>query len=220
MGAQVLGLEVVLPNGQVLRTRGVPKSSTGPNLTQLFIGGEGVFGLITEATLQVFPVPEAHASWSLRFPTFAQGFAAVAEMAAIGLRPALMELTEDFPTGEWRDPHRAASGVSLYLGSEGFQGWLRPNVTVLWRSADDMAVKTSGKPRRDVLGESPPRRRAFSAGSPAKSPAGHPRHPSRSQLRLHPHRPAQFASPALSGGGDRVCRQQGYWYSMWHLDAP
>src|SRR5688500_1270990 len=98
MGEQVLGLEVVLPDGQLLRTRGVPKSSTGPNLTQLFIGGEGVFGLITEATLQVFSVPEAHVLVGYVFPTFAQGFAAVVEMAAVGLRPALMELTEDFPT--------------------------------------------------------------------------------------------------------------------------
>jgi FAD/FMN-containing dehydrogenase len=123
MGEQVLGLEVVLPDGQVLRTRAVPKSSTGPNLTQLFIGAEGVFGLITEATLQVFPAPEAHALLAFTFPTFAQGFAAVAEMASIGLRPALMELTEDFPTGDVaRSLIERAPGVSLYLGCEGFQG--------------------------------------------------------------------------------------------------
>ena len=123
MGEQVLGLEVVLPDAQVLRTRAVPKSSTGPDLTQLFIGAEGVFGLITEATLQVFPAPEAHALLAFTFPTFAQGFAAVAEMASIGLRPALMELTEDFPTGEVaRSLIERAPGVSLYLGCEGFQG--------------------------------------------------------------------------------------------------
>src|SRR5919109_2054291 len=98
MGEQVLGLEVVLPDGEVLRTRAVPKSSTGPDLTQLFIGAEGVFGLVTEATLQVFPAPEAHALLAFTFPTFARGFAAVMEMAAMGLRPALMELTEDFPS--------------------------------------------------------------------------------------------------------------------------
>jgi alkyldihydroxyacetonephosphate synthase len=123
MGEQVLGLEVVLPDGQVLRTRAVPKSSTGPDLTQLFIGAEGVFGLITEATLQVFPAPEAHALLAFTFPTFAQGFAAVAEMVGIGLRPALMELTEDFPIGDVpRSLIERYPGVSLYLGCEGFQG--------------------------------------------------------------------------------------------------
>jgi alkyldihydroxyacetonephosphate synthase len=123
MGEQVLGLEVVLPDGQLLRTRAVPKSSTGPDLTQLFIGAEGVFGLITEATLQVFPAPEAHALLAFTFPTFAPGFAAVAEMASIGLRPALMELTEDFPSGDMaRSLIERAPGISLYLGCEGFQG--------------------------------------------------------------------------------------------------
>jgi alkyldihydroxyacetonephosphate synthase len=122
MGEQVLGLEVVLPDGQVLRTRAVPKSSTGPDLTQLFIGAEGVFGLITEATLQVFPAPEAHALLAFAFPTFVHGFAAAAEMAAVGLQPALMELTEDFPTGDAaRSLIERYPGVSLYLGCEGFQ---------------------------------------------------------------------------------------------------
>jgi len=123
MGEQVLGLEVVLPDGKILKTRAVPKSSTGPDLTQLFIGAEGVFGLITEATLQVFPAPEAHALLGFAFPTFAHGFAAVAEMTAVGLQPALMELTEDFPALR---PFAAATiarqpGVTLYLGCEGFQ---------------------------------------------------------------------------------------------------
>jgi FAD/FMN-containing dehydrogenase len=122
MGEQVLGLEVVLPDGQLLRTRAVPKSSTGPDLTQLFIGAEGVFGLITEATLQVFPAPEAHALLAFAFPTFGHGFAAVLEMAAVGLQPALMELTEDFPIETIaRSLIERYPGVSLYLGCEGFQ---------------------------------------------------------------------------------------------------
>jgi FAD/FMN-containing dehydrogenase len=122
MGEQVLGLEVVLPDGQVLQTRAVPKSSTGPDLTQLFIGAEGVFGLITEATLQVFPAPEAHALLAFAFPTFGHGLAAVMEMAAVGLQPALMELTEDFPIEQTaRSLIERYPGVSLYLGCEGFQ---------------------------------------------------------------------------------------------------
>jgi FAD/FMN-containing dehydrogenase len=122
MGEQVLGLEVVLPDGQVLRTRAVPKSSTGPDLTQLFIGAEGVYGLITEATLQAFAAPEAHALLAFTFPSFAHGFAAVAEMAAVGLQPALMELTEDFPVEHGtRSLIERYPGVSLYLGCEGFR---------------------------------------------------------------------------------------------------
>jgi alkyldihydroxyacetonephosphate synthase len=119
MGEQVLGLEVVLPQGEILRTRAVPKSSTGPDLTQLFIGAEGVFGLITEATLQVFPAPEARALLAFGFPSFAAGFAAVQDMAAVGLRPALVELDEDGPGRQTAAP--ACGATTLYLGCEGFR---------------------------------------------------------------------------------------------------
>jgi alkyldihydroxyacetonephosphate synthase len=123
MGDQVLGLEVVLPDGRLLRTRAVPKSSTGPDLSQIFIGAEGVFGLITEATLQVFPAPEARALLAFEFSTFAQGFAAVADMAAVGLRPTWLELSEDFPgsTMAVMPIPEGQSATILYLGCEGFQ---------------------------------------------------------------------------------------------------
>ena len=55
MGQQVVSLQVVLPDGRILDTRSVPKYSSGPNLNHLFIaqiGGEGVFGIITRATIR------------------------------------------------------------------------------------------------------------------------------------------------------------------------
>jgi alkyldihydroxyacetonephosphate synthase len=123
MGDQVLGLEVVWPDGRLLRTRAVPQSSTGPDLTRLFVGAEGVFGLITEATLQLFPAPEARAMLAFRFPTFFQGFAAVVEMAAVGLRPAVVELNEDYPSfiAALSTTAESQPAVTLYLGCEGFR---------------------------------------------------------------------------------------------------
>ena len=59
MGEQVLGLEAVLPNGEILRTRPVSKHSAGIDLNALLIGGEGCFGVITEATIRIFPKPQA-----------------------------------------------------------------------------------------------------------------------------------------------------------------
>ena len=94
MGQQVVGMEVVLPTGQVLTTPSVPKYSAGPNLNHLFIGSEGVFGIITKATLKVFRQPEKQVYATIGFPTFDAGFKAVIELFALGLRPALVDLSE------------------------------------------------------------------------------------------------------------------------------
>ena len=108
MGSQVVALEVVLPDGTVLETRQVPKYSSGPNLNHLFIGSEGVFGIITRATVRVFRRPEAMALVSASFEGFDQGFEAAAELLAIGMRPTLLDLTEE------------DAGTTLYLLFEGF----------------------------------------------------------------------------------------------------
>ncbi|WP_293936751.1 FAD-binding oxidoreductase [Iodobacter sp.] len=58
-----LGLEVVLPNGEVLDgLRGLRKDNTGYDLKQLFIGSEGTLGVITRAVLRLYPLPTAHAT--------------------------------------------------------------------------------------------------------------------------------------------------------------
>ena len=108
MGDQVMALEVVLPDGRVIATKPVPKYSSGPNLNQLFIGSEGAFGIITKATIKVFRLPEAHAYATMAFDGFGQGFEAAAEITALGIRPTLLDLTED------------DDGILLHLLFEGF----------------------------------------------------------------------------------------------------
>ena len=108
MGDQVMALEVVLPDGRVIATKPVPKYSSGPNLNQLFIGSEGAFGIITKATVKVFRLPEAHAYATMSFDGFGQGFEAAAEITALGIRPTLLDLTED------------DDGILLHLLFEGF----------------------------------------------------------------------------------------------------
>ncbi len=109
MGDQVLGLEVVLPSGETLATRAIPKYSAGPNLNHLFIGSEGVFGIITRATLRVWREPEKRAFATMAFPDFDRGFEAVAELFALGLKPSLVDLSEE-----------DGSGVRLFIMYEGY----------------------------------------------------------------------------------------------------
>ena len=110
MGDQVLGLEVVLPDGRILTTRSVPKYSSGPNLNHLFIGAEGVFGFITKATLRVFRQPERRFFAAFGFDSFEEGFRAVDQLFALGVRPTVVDLTEE--DGE---------GVYLYMMYEGYK---------------------------------------------------------------------------------------------------
>jgi FAD/FMN-containing dehydrogenase len=110
MGEQVLGLEAVVPNGEVLRTRPVAKHSAGLNLNALLIGGEGCFGIVTEATIRIFPKPETRLFRGLLFATFEQGYGAIQEMFLRRLRPALLDFGDD---AEKHD------GALLYLVFEG-----------------------------------------------------------------------------------------------------
>ena len=114
MGSQVLGLEVVLPTSEVLVTKAVPKNTSGPRLNALFIGAEGTMGIVTAAALRVFRLPEEHRFATISFGSFEDGFRAVSEMFALGLRPALTDLTEE------SDHKGAGMQVLLYLGFEGY----------------------------------------------------------------------------------------------------
>src|SRR6186997_3197622 len=64
----VIGLEVVLANGEVLRTGGrVHKNKTGFDLIGLFVGSEGMLGVVTEITVKLLPLPPARATLSAAF---------------------------------------------------------------------------------------------------------------------------------------------------------
>ncbi|HWH00088.1 MAG TPA: FAD-linked oxidase C-terminal domain-containing protein [Pilimelia sp.] len=94
-GAYVLGLEVVLADGEVLRTgRRTPKGVAGYDLTRLFVGSEGTLGVLTEITLALRPAAEESLTLVAVFPSTAAAGAAVAGIAAAGLTPSLLELLD------------------------------------------------------------------------------------------------------------------------------
>jgi len=92
MREQVLGLEVVLASGEVIRTGSrARKSSAGYDLTGLFVGSEGTLGLITELTLRLHGQPEAMATATCAFATDAGAIDAVIAAIQHGLAPARIE---------------------------------------------------------------------------------------------------------------------------------
>nr|NIO67584.1 FAD-binding protein [Anaerolineae bacterium] len=82
----ILGLEVVLADGRVLRTGTVvPKSSSGFDLTHLFIGSEGTLGVVTEVTVKILPMPEYVAFTAARFRNLEDAGNAVTEILTSGI---------------------------------------------------------------------------------------------------------------------------------------
>jgi len=93
----VLGLEVVLADGRVLRTGGrLHKNKTGFDLIGMFTGSEGMLGVITEATLRLIPKPAARAMLAAVFPDFAMAAAAVQAILNAGHLPSALEITDGF----------------------------------------------------------------------------------------------------------------------------
>src|SRR5881392_1026457 len=93
----VTGLEVVLATGDILRTGGrVHKNKTGFDLIGLFVGSEGMLGVVTEITLRLLPLPPARATLSAAFATVTQAAAAVQTIFAAGFLPASLEIADHF----------------------------------------------------------------------------------------------------------------------------
>jgi glycolate oxidase len=93
----VLGLEVVLADGTVVRVGGrTHKNKTGFDLVGLFVGSEGMLGVVTEATLRLLPLPPARASISASFSSIENAAAAVQQVLLEGYLPSALEIADRF----------------------------------------------------------------------------------------------------------------------------
>jgi alkyldihydroxyacetonephosphate synthase len=93
----VHALRAATPAGDLSLGRS-PASAAGPDLRQLLLGSEGAFGVLTEITVRVRPIPPATAYRAWSFPDFASGSAAFREATQRGIRPTVLRLSDETET--------------------------------------------------------------------------------------------------------------------------
>lgn len=165
----VLGVELVLPTGEVVRLGGDVEERTGYDLTGLVVGSEGTFGLVTRATLRVVRAPEAYRTFLAVFDSVAAASEAVSEIIASGIIPAALEMMDGLILRAVEDAFHAGlpvdAGAVLLIELDGPAAGLASQseeVTSLCKKQGAVDVRTaSDDAERALLWKA--RKRAFGA---------------------------------------------------------
>lgn len=91
----LLALEVVLPDGQIVRTRETPRAAAGPDLRHVFLGSEGTLGVITEVGFSLRALPEESRGSAWHFATLAEGLEAIRELLRADWKPPVVRLYDE-----------------------------------------------------------------------------------------------------------------------------
>jgi glycolate oxidase subunit GlcD len=147
----VLGLEVVLADGIIVRVGGrTHKNKTGFDLVGLFVGSEGLLGIVTEATLRLLPLPPARGSISASFGSIKDAATTVQRILLEGYLPSALEVADQFTLEAARGHllHRIVPEGKAHLlidldGQEEPVHWTVEALSSLVRSLGALTVETA-----------------------------------------------------------------------------
>jgi alkyldihydroxyacetonephosphate synthase len=88
-------VNIVTSKGLIRRQCQVPRISSGPDIHHIILGSEGTYGVITEATVKIFPLPECKKYGSIVFPNFHLGVEFFREVAKLRIQPASLRLVDN-----------------------------------------------------------------------------------------------------------------------------
>src|SRR5262245_57747000 len=117
----VLGLEVVMPDGEIVWLGGKTRESQGYDLVGVFVGSEGTFGIATKIVVRILKKPQAVKTVLAVFDVVDHASAAVSEIIARGLVPAAVEMIDQLTIGAVEDafgcgyPRDAAAALPVEL---------------------------------------------------------------------------------------------------------
>ncbi len=146
----VVGLEVVLPDGKILKTSDIPRSSTGPGINNFFIGSEGIYGIITKGILKIYHIPECIRFQCYLFNDIYSGMDAIKEVMQSGAVPPVVRLYNK------KESELKFSGIGFdYKGCLlilGFEG-IKELVDAECKISNKICLKKRGKDIGSELGE-------------------------------------------------------------------
>ncbi len=139
-----VSLEAVLPDGTIFSGRSVPRTATGPRLDRLFLGSEGILGVITAATLRIWPQPGKRHLASYTFEKFEDGLEAIRLFMREGARPAVVRLYDAQETGN-HFPELGDRRCALILLIEGSTAIVDAEAVVIEACVKDRGAEDSGR---------------------------------------------------------------------------
>ena len=140
----VRGLEVVLPNGEIIQLGGkVVKNSSGYSLKDLIVGSEGTLGIVTKAILRLLPLPKHKISLLVPFPDLPSAIKAVPEIIRASSIPTAVEFmerevilaAEEFLARKFPDNTSDAYLLLTYDGAS------KEEVDLAWQEAADICLE-------------------------------------------------------------------------------
>ncbi|HEY8346017.1 MAG TPA: FAD-binding oxidoreductase [Symbiobacteriaceae bacterium] len=148
----VMGLEAVLPTGEVVRIKPAPRKSTGPDLRHIWLGSEGTFGVITEVTLKIFPKPAQRWLHAYAVPSMDVGLGIMQRFMQEGWRPAVARLRDAVETARSHKGVVQEGECILLLLSEGPAGYVKAESEALHQIVTEGGGRPLGpKPVEDWL---------------------------------------------------------------------
>ncbi|MDF2374563.1 MAG: FAD-binding oxidoreductase [Rhizobiaceae bacterium] len=117
----VTGIEVVLPDGKLIRVKSAPRRAVGPSVIDIFVGCEGTLGIITEVTLRIWRLPEVDIPLCCAFPDLESALLSARQIMQAELRPEILRIYDAAET-QLRDEGNNEFSTHPYMGMLSFCG--------------------------------------------------------------------------------------------------
>jgi alkyldihydroxyacetonephosphate synthase len=144
----VLGMEVVLPDGNLLNIKPVPRRSVGPSLKDLFLGGEGALGIVTRATVSIHPLPKLTIKQAFIFPSIEAAVDVVRQILRAEARPAVVRIFDEAESERYF-PKIGRKVTTIFI-SEGETEYASLDARVIRRISRQNGGKSSGEEPVDI----------------------------------------------------------------------